>query len=373
MTGGPPPVSIERIKQGLEARARELVHHLLPNARAEGPEFFVGSLAGEPGRSLAINWKARPGIWCDFATGEAGDAIDLVAAVLFRGDKREAIAWARSWTGLDGLDPGRLKVTRQAVAQKQVADEGRLSDDERAEKARRLWRGAKASGRDLLGTPVDAYLKGRGVDLRHLPRLPGALAFAPACWNPEKRAPLPAMLAAIQHGKQVLGVHRTWLAQQPDGRWTKAALANAKMSLGQVTPGVIALSRGASARRWADLWDAELDADWPETDADRCVTLTEGIEDALSLAMADPARRVVCCISLAAMGSVALPPCLQDVTIAADNDPVRSAAAAKGLPRAVKHLQAEGRTVRIARPPAAFKDFNDWLRALGSKSQGEAA
>jgi hypothetical protein len=46
-----------------------------------------------------------------------------------------------------------------------------------------------------------------------------------------------------------------------------------------------------------------------------------------------------------AMGSVVLPAALSDVTIAADNDRSGSSAAAKGLPRAVKHLQSEGRSV----------------------------
>jgi hypothetical protein len=368
-------VSIERIKDGLAARAHELCRELLPAGRRAGHEYFVGGVDGAPGDSMAINLAQRAGVWMDFATGEGGDAIDLVAAVLFRGCKRSALAWARSWLGLDGLDPNRLKITRQAVQEKHRQDESALTDAERSERAARLYTGAKAwNGRDgIMGTPVETYLIGRGIALRTLGRRPGALAYSRQVWNPEKRAQLPAMLAAVQRRARIVAVHRTFLAIQPDGRVTKAAVVNPKLSLGPVLGGVIPLARGDSRTRWADLWDAALNVDWQPTEADRSVTLTEGIEDALSIAMADPSRRVVACISLANMGSADLPPCLTDVTIAADNDRPGSLAARHGLPRVVEALQKQGRTVRIARPPAGHKDFNAWLQALVAPSQGAAA
>jgi hypothetical protein len=53
----------------------------LPNGRREGSEYCVGSLAGEPGNSLKINW--RTGVWTDFASGEKGgsDPVSLFAAI----------------------------------------------------------------------------------------------------------------------------------------------------------------------------------------------------------------------------------------------------------------------------------------------------
>ncbi len=53
----------------------------LPNGRREGSEYCVGSLAGEPGNSLKINW--RTGVWKDFASGEKGgsDPVSLFAAI----------------------------------------------------------------------------------------------------------------------------------------------------------------------------------------------------------------------------------------------------------------------------------------------------
>ena len=52
----------------------------LPNGKKIGPNWCVGSLAGEPGESLKIH--ARKGLWSDFATGEkGGDPVSLYAAI----------------------------------------------------------------------------------------------------------------------------------------------------------------------------------------------------------------------------------------------------------------------------------------------------
>ena len=56
--------------------------YLLPNGKKEGAEFRVGSIAGEPGKSLSIKITgSKTGIWCDFAEGGTGDLLDLWAAV----------------------------------------------------------------------------------------------------------------------------------------------------------------------------------------------------------------------------------------------------------------------------------------------------
>jgi hypothetical protein len=362
----PHAIPVSEIVSLLTAQIRPLVAELLPNGKQHGHEWAVGGIDGQPGNSMMVNLGHRAGVWSDFATAEGGDVIDLIAAVLFNGDKGHAIRWARSWLGLDGLDPARLAVTRRAAATARKPEDEQ-SEQERRDSAARMWRGAK-SFTDAWGgfakTPAADYLHGRGINLRQLGRVPGVLAFSRECWNGEVRAKLPAMLAAVQVRNQTVGVHRTYLEITGQGRATKAKVQNAKLSLGPIRGGVIPLWRGDSALGWSQLWDAELDLDWPATEADRAVTLTEGIEDALSIAVASPGRRVVACVSLANMGSAVLPPCLKDVTIAADNDPRDGKAALIGLPRVIKAMQAQGRTVRVARAPEGHKDFNAWLQAL---------
>jgi len=57
-----------------------LLNEWFPNGHREGNEFKIGSLAGEPGRSMSIN--IRSGAWKDFASDAGGsDPISLLAAI----------------------------------------------------------------------------------------------------------------------------------------------------------------------------------------------------------------------------------------------------------------------------------------------------
>lgn len=371
----PHAIPVAEIADKLAAQIENLCADILPNGRKQGHEWAIGGIDGSAGKSMMINLGSRAGVWMDFASGHGGDAIDLVAAVRFGGDKGAAIRWARSWLGLDGLDPKRLKVTMAASRAKPSTDESRLDDAERRDKAARMWRGGKRFT-DAYGgfktTPAADYLCGRGIHFQQLGRVPGVLTYSAGAWNGEAQANIPAMLAAVMQRNVIAGVHRTFLQIDGPGRASKARVMNPKLTLGPIRGGVIPLWRGASRLAWSALWDAELSIEWPETEADKAVTLTEGIEDALSLAIAAPERRVVACVSLANMGSAVLPPCLTDVTIAADNDAAGSVAEAKGLPRVIDALQAQGRTVRVARPPAGHKDFNAWMQALQVPAPAEA-
>ncbi len=189
--------------------------------------------------------------------------------------------------------------------------------------------------------------------LAELGRLPRALRFHPACWCAEAGGPLPALVAAITGPDGAhAATHRTWLAQRPDGSWGEAPLRDPKKTLGSYVGGAIRLWRGASGRPLAEAPDGEH------------VALAEGIETALSVAVAVPELRVLCAVSLANMGSVALPTGVRTVTLCADNDD-GNAAAARALARVVDRFAAEGREVRVARPPAGLKDFNDVLTMEG--------
>lgn len=361
-------IPVHEIAEKLAAQIESLCRDLLPNGVKVGHEWQVGGVDGSKGRSMMVNLGQRAGVWCDFAAGKGGDAIDLVAAVRFGDDKGAAIRWARSWLGLDGLDPARLKATQAASAAKAARPDDAKTDDERRDAAARMFRGGKSFTDAHFGnfakTPAADYLHGRGITFNQLGRVPGCLTYTGQAWNGELQTNIPAMLAGVYIRGSIVGVHRTFLQITGAGAASKAMVANAKLTLGPIRGGIIPLWRGASARSWAALWDAELDLAWPETDADWRVTLCEGIEDALSLAIAAPERRIVACVSLANMGSAVLPPCVTDVTIAADNDRPGSVAATKGLPRVIANLQGQGRTVRVARPPEPHKDFNAWLQSL---------
>jgi putative DNA primase/helicase len=57
-----------------------LVTEWFPSGHREGHEYKVGSIAGEPGRSLSVN--LRTGAWKDFSSNEGGsDPVSLLAAI----------------------------------------------------------------------------------------------------------------------------------------------------------------------------------------------------------------------------------------------------------------------------------------------------
>lgn len=332
----------------LAAQMPRLAPEILPAGFRNGHHWRCGSLAGEAGQSLAINITGpKAGIWHDFATGEAGDALDLVAAVLFGGNLRAAMDWAASWLGVQeiGTRQPAARIVRREAPPKQPDE----TDARRRRFAMAIFIEAQ---RQIEGTPVAAYLAARGIEIDALKHRPSALRFHPACNCTEAARPLPAMVAAIVSADGVfLGCHRTWLEPDPDapGAWRKATLRDPKRTLGGYGGGFIPLSRGASGQPFKRA---------PKGEA---VAIAEGIETALSVAMARPDLRVIAAVSLPNMLRLDLPRAFARVILCADNDGGNPRAAAL-LDDAAARFAADGREVLIARPPEGAKDFNDLLR-----------
>jgi Toprim domain len=334
------------IARMLAARTPSLARELLPAGRRDGQEWRCGSLAGERGGSLGVRLTGqKAGVWQDFATGETGDALDLVAAVLYRGDRREALRWSRQWLGLG--DSGAAAPLRAATPAP------RSSPDDEAEQTARvraaalaLWLAARPT---IADTPVDHYLRARGIDLSRLGGQPRALRFHPGLHNVESQRTWPAMVAAISGGDGAhVATHRTWLATDRAGVWRKAPLSKQKMVLGRMQGGSIRLWRGASGRSLSDALPDEL------------IVIGEGIETCLSIVVAVPEARVLASVSLGNLGRIVLPPQIRRVTIAADNDTAPEAK--RGLALGQNALMDRGLEVRVARSPIG-SDFNDALRS----------
>jgi twinkle protein len=90
------------IKRSLAAKAKEIAECLLPNGILDGREWCVGSVQGEPGKSLKVCVSgAKAGVWTDFAEGgEGGDLIDLWCAVR-RVDLGPALDQIRAQLGME--------------------------------------------------------------------------------------------------------------------------------------------------------------------------------------------------------------------------------------------------------------------------------
>lgn len=70
----------KELSDRLSQRAEDFVRFLFPLGKKKGNEWCIGSIHGDEGVSLKIHLKgAKAGVWCDFATGDSGDLIDLWA------------------------------------------------------------------------------------------------------------------------------------------------------------------------------------------------------------------------------------------------------------------------------------------------------
>lgn len=346
---------MSRDRQGMDAatvarmlgdRIEDLARDLLPAGRRDGAEYRAGSLAGEAGQSLAVRLRgAKRGVWSDFAAGIGGDALDLVAQARFGGDKGDAMRWALAWLGIGADTPPQA---RPLPARAPVADAADAEAEARRKKALAMFLEAPPG---LAGTPVEAYLAGRGIHLAELGRQPAALRYHSACWCREAQRTMPAMLGAITDGNGThIATHRTWLQQDAEGVWRKARLRTPKMVLGAMAGGMIPLARGASGKPLRKAPEGET------------VAAAEGIETALSVAVACPGLRVVAAVSLSNFARLNLPAAVRTLILCADNDNGNATAQAT-LARAVEHHQAQGRQVRIARSPIG-SDFNDALQSM---------
>lgn len=372
--------SIDDIKAMLVDRLDQVVAQYAPAAKGaytdRGKYFTLN-----PGRadrsvgSFVIRMTGpRRGYWNDYAMSGSeshGDVIDLIRISLGC-DMKTAVREARLFLGLQSDSPEdrarrQKSLERSRARQKQAEREERESIDRRRKAARALW----LSGQEKLrGTPVEFYLRTRGIDLNRLGRQPGVLRYLPECkyyHEDEKTGEVfegiyPAMVAAVtNHKGEMIATHRTWLAIGQDGNWGKAPVPKPKKVLAPYWEGCINIWKGTGPRGGKP-------TSLPKCPAGTHVYIAEGIEDALSIVLLKPDARVLAAISLSNLGAIKLPPNVSTVTLVADQDD--SDTARDALSRAIEaHAQA-GRTVRVWKNRFGGKDLNDALRAARSLDQG---
>lgn len=350
-----PMIEIGELAAMLSQRIESLVAELLPLGHREGNEWVEAHRnSGGLGDGLRVVLRgSKMGVWAHFGDNNAqGDALDLVAYLLFDRNKAQAIDWSKVWLGLASADPATLAAAKKRAAQSRgtAAREAEADRQKRATGARALWLSAQQLGP---GCPAWVYLAGRGCDLGLLDRVPGALRYHPKLYNRALDAERPALVANITTRDGRMAVHRTWLEPDPKnpGSWRKLSVVNPKMTYGTYKGGSIHLWRGASGQPIKKAQPGEL------------VCITEGIEDGLSVAIAMPKARVLVAVSLSNMANISLPETIEEIVLCADNDPAVSTAAG-ALDRAVTAHLCAGRRVRVARPRSGAKDFNAVLTTV---------
>jgi len=190
--------------------------------------------------------------------------------------------------------------------------------------ARSIWNAT----RDARGTPATRYLAGRGLTLPTPPSLR---------WEPSLRRPDgthgPAMIARIDSiDGEMIGIARTWLDRDQDGRWVRRDRA----MLGQATGGAVRLAR-----------------------AGELLAVGEGVETSLAVLQATGIPTWAA-LSTAGLVSLILPPIVRTVIICADHD-VNGAGERAARRAAERWWLVENRQVLIAMPPEAGTDMADVL------------
>jgi len=188
--------------------------------------------------------------------------------------------------------------------------------------------GSKEEIQRAADTLVKRYLRARG----YRGPVPLSLRFA-AGKHPSSDTAQPIMVAAVVRPDRplnIIGVHRTFLL--PDGS-AQAPLEPNKMSLGPIRGGGVPLARPGPK-----------------------IAVSEGIETGLSFMQAT-GLPTWAALSAGGITNLVLPDDVREVLIAADADEVGLEAAETAAAR----WHAQGRTVRIVKPPVGF-DFNDLAR-----------
>lgn len=376
------PVDIGEIAQMMRNDAAEIVEELLPGAERQGRTRIVadGLLGGRGTRWSCHLVGATCGYWQAFAGADIpgapdrGDILDLVAWVLFDGDKRQAFAWGLKRYGFADRGPDyerKLEQRRADLKRRQEErDRKALEDDtRRMNRAFHVW---NAESRPIVSkagekTPAAIYLEGRGVDLSRLASL-GSLRFHPTI-RPQNGDPHgPAMVSIMANSLgEARACHLTALDARPDGRVVKSdRVQNAKVIWGKPVGCFVSISKGASGKTMRNA---------PEGDV---LAICEGIEDALTLAMARPDLRIVAAGTLGLMGEIAPPATVKRIIIYRDRDPEANWRAREAFGRTLtKQLERAapiGREIRVAEPPPGFKDANEalqnWKSREGARDAG---
>lgn len=293
--------------------------------------------------SFSIN--DAKGVFKCFSCGKGGDHfkyLELRKGLSFM----QALKMLEADAGIDFSD-ARAKGEFDRLRRKRERDAARDVERRRLN-AQGLWLGSAR----MAGTPAEAYLAGRAIHFAALGRYPSAIRYQHECWCDELKRKIPAMVTAMVRLDGVhAATHRTYL-EYIRGRWVKARLDTPKKVLGDFKGAHISLAKGDTGR--VTLRDV------PDGTA---IAISEGIEDGLTVAMADPMLRVVAATSLDNIGGVALPDAVGDVVIVGQHDAIGSAADT-GIERQIARLQERGKTVRCLWPEPGFKDFNDQLRGI---------
>jgi len=287
----------------------------------------------------------------------------LIVALGAARDMRDALQWAKHFTGMDdlkaqGVSQEELDRRRKDERLRRARQERKDAKDLKAKRGRafHIWRELP---RDLTDTLGAVYLKARGIDRNIFPTPCRAVKFDPQCYYSPTKTKHPALVSLVSGPLgQAYAIHRIYLCDDGTNKMAVPDGENPRMVWPDYRGGVIRLNKGSG-----NLTPEVASQKVREGEPRHCrpLVLCEGVEDGLSVKLACPNLRIWAAVSLSNLGNVPMMSCISEFIICADNDWGKPQAV-KGLNTAIEKLQAHGVPVKIARAHIG-KDVNDVLRA----------
>jgi hypothetical protein len=314
------------ISEQLGLQAEAVCRAFLPNGRTVGGYWQVGNINGDAGRSMTVRLYGlggkQPGRWTDYATGEYGDLLDVIAVHCGSCEFRDAMNTALRFLG--------SPQARDAVAPRSAKGASRPVRVRGSDAGARLF----SMGQPIVKTLAETYLRGRGIE-----RFGDALRFHPGVYlrsDTGDTIAMPALLAAItDNDGTVTGCARTWL---DPGTSTLAAIDEPKRALGRLHGNAVRFYRGSSA------YD---------------LIVGEGLETVLSIGTALPDADVVACLTATHLSLFQPPSRVTRLWVAHDNDEAGERALA------ILKERSETEHFRVFHLPPIRNDHNDDLQAVG--------
>lgn len=363
------------LKAMLLSSLDSLVRHYFADGHKAG-NYWIARNPSRADGSAGSFWiwlrGAKAGGWCDAASGQKGDVINLIGLAIGTDDKKAIRTEALRFLGLpaDGgaePDPAARDKRRAQIA----ADNAKRAEEDERETAQarwrafNLWQQAMAlTSKTFPGSLAERYLLARGIDmagdwLAHGRPFPGAVRLLTThdyhLAGGGKKSGLPCLISLMSgaDGKPA-AVHRIWLS--PDGTGKAALPEPHKNKVRKIWPShagtqaVIRLGKGAGGLT-------------PEKAAEAGrrgpLILTEGVEDGLAAMIAAPDYRVWASGSLGNLANAPVLPCVSKIIVCADNDWNKPEAVAQ-LKSAIGALKRQNVPVAEARSWLG-KDVNDLM------------
>lgn len=370
--GRPPEISVREVSAMLADRIESVCRALgLSGTVIQGAMTPLNPTRNDrnPGSFVIHLSGPKQGRWDEYATGDYGDTVDLVAYINFgridRTSKREAMIWAKRFLGIGDashMDPAhsaKLRAAKETMEQNTARAEALAMANQA--KDRRRAQAMFLEAKPLApGLPGWTYLtEARGIDLTRLERLPWAVRSHHAMRHVETDQVVPCLISALLFPDGSFGgVHRIFL--EPGGR--SKLTADPGVAVKKIWPrgwhgAFIPISRGATKMSPREAVKKGL--------TDECA-FAEGVEDAFTVALLTPEWRVSAVGASANFVHVDPPPSASAVIAIRDRDISRKVM--DGVTRKVDGLRAKAEARDLpffeSWPERGFKDFNDMLRGV---------